>query len=148
MPLTRTLYWPVVEPLAPFRVEERPLRREIGRRHRQIVIGREIEEIRHADAEADVAAAGEGRREQAALAGHRRIGRGKIGDIGDRHAGDLEPRVLVVDDVGLLVLDDLRGADLPQRRPLRMGLARLAGGVDAAVEHRHRRRPSARRAAR
>jgi hypothetical protein len=40
--------------------------------------------------------------------------------------------------VRLLVLDDLRGADLPQRRPLGMDFARFAGGVDAAIEHRHR----------
>ena len=69
-----------------------------------------------------VAAVDEGRREHAALTRHRRIGGGEIGNVGDRNAGDLEPSVFEIDDVGLLILDDLGGADLPQRRPFRMRL--------------------------
>ena len=61
------------------------------------------------------------------------IGRGEIGDICDRHAGDFEPCVLEVDGMRLLILDDLGGANLPQRRPFRMGFARLAGGIHALL---------------
>ena len=130
----------VVEPLSPFGVGERPLQRVIGRRQRQVVIGRQREKIGHADAGAEVVVAGDSRRQHAALPRHRRIGRGEIRNVGDRHACDFKPGVLEIDDVGLLVLDDFRRPHLPQRRFFWMSLARFAGGVDAVVEHRHRSR--------
>ena len=51
-------------------------------------------------------------------------------------AEEFEARVLEIDHLLALVVDDARGLDLPLRRFLRIVLARLAGGVDAVVEHR------------
>ena len=76
------------------------------------------------------------RREEAGLALHRRIGRPEIRHVGDRDAAELERRVLVVDRPLFVVVDDARRLHLPQRRPLGVLLAGLAGGVGAALEDR------------
>ena len=74
------------------------------------------------------------RREEAGLALHRRIGRPEIRHVGDRVAVELERRVLVVDHPLFVVVDDPRRLHLPQRRPLGVLLAGLAGRVGAALE--------------
>ena len=49
-------------------------------------------------------------------------------------AVEFEARVLEIDHLLALVVNDARGLDLPQRRLFRIVLARLAGGVDAVVK--------------
>ena len=76
------------------------------------------------------------RHQQAALALHRRVGRRHERHIGDRHAEELDARVLEIHHLLALIVDDPRRLDLPERRLLRIVLARLAGGVDAVLEDR------------
>ena len=59
----------------------------------------------------------------------------KIGQIGHRHAEELDLRILEIQHLLLLVVDDAGALDLPQRRLLRIVLARRAGGIDAVLEH-------------
>lgn len=55
-------------------------------------------------------------------------------DIGQRHAGEFDPGILVINRLLGLLVDDARGTHLPERRLFRIVLAGLAGGVDALVE--------------
>ncbi len=55
---------------------------------------------------------------------HRRIGVREVRRIEDRHPEQLELGILVVDGARLLIVDDLGGADAPQRRTAAVGTAR------------------------
>ena len=74
------------------------------------------------------------RHQHAGLALDGRIGRREVGQPGDRLAEEFEARVLEIDHLLALVVDDARGLHLPQRRLLRIVLAGHAGGVDAVME--------------
>ena len=77
------------------------------------------------------------RRQKPGLLVDGRVGRREIGHVEDRDAPDEHLRVLVIDRVRLLVLDDARGPDLPERRPLGVILAGFAGGVGALLQDGH-----------
>ncbi len=59
---------------------------------------------------------------------------GEIRRIEHRHAVDFEPRILVLDPVGFLVVNDPHRLDLPERRAHPVLFAQIAGRVDGAVE--------------
>ena len=76
----------------------------------------------------------EARHQEPGLALHGRIGRRKIRQIGHRNAEEFQLRVLEVQHLLGLVVNDARALDLPQRRLLRIVLAGCAGGIDAVLE--------------
>ena len=55
---------------------------------------------------------------------HRRVGMLEVGRVQDRHAEQLELRVLIADGGRALIVDDARGADAPQRRHAGVALTR------------------------
>ena len=91
----------VRQALTPVDLAEQSLLRQSRWDYRQIVIGRQVEEIGDAQAVAQVRAGDELRRENAGLPVDRRVGRRKIGNIDDRNAPDEHQRVLVIDRVRL-----------------------------------------------
>ena len=126
---------PFYSPLTPVDFAEQALFRQIGRNERQVVVRRQIDEIRHAEAGAEIAARNDRRGQNAGLLVDGRVGRRKIGPPEDRKAPKQKLSVLVIDRVGLLVFDDLGRPHLPERRPFRMVLARFASGIRAVLHH-------------
>ena len=126
-----------LETLAVFRGHERPLLREIGRRDRQILVGRDRPKKRQADAQPQRADAivqlGD---QEAGLPLFGGVGPGQERKISDRHSQQLESRVFVIDDLLNLVANDPLGVELPHARLRRIVLTGFAGGVGALVEHR------------
>ena len=126
-----------LETLTELRGQKRPLLREIGRRDRQIHVGRDRPEKRKADAQSQRADAvvqlGD---QKAGLPLFRGVRPRQERKIGDRHSQQLESRVLVIDDLLNLVANDPLGVELPHARLGRIVLAGFAGGVGALVEHR------------
>ena len=74
------------------------------------------------------------RQQEAARAPNARIGDAHARNVGDGHADDLEARVLEIDALGGLILDDTGGADVPGRH--RVFGADGAGGGDGLVQRR------------
>ncbi|MFK4683386.1 hypothetical protein ABIF39_005143 [Bradyrhizobium diazoefficiens] len=127
----------VDQALTEFALQQRALSRHEARGEGCVHVGRDRPIIGNFGAEAGVRRAGEvAGHQEAGLALHGRVGRREIGHVGDRHAEEFELRRLEVQHLLLLVVDDARTLDLPQRRLLRIVLARRAGRVDAVVEHR------------
>ena len=125
-----------LETLAELAGEKRPLLREIGRRDRQIRVGRDRPEKRKADAHAQRAdAIVQLGNQKAGLPLFGGVGPGQERKIGDRHSQQLESRVFVIDDLLDLVANDPLGVELPHARLGRIVLAGFAGGVGALVEH-------------
>ncbi len=125
----------VDQALAEFALEQHALPGGEARTEGRVIIRRDrpVERGIHA-----VAIAGdrrEGRHQEAGLALDGRIGRREIRQIRHRHAEELELCVFEVQHLVGLVVDDARTLDLPQRRLLRIVLARRAGGIHAVFEH-------------
>ena len=76
------------------------------------------------------------RKQKAALALHRRVGRGHERHISERHAEELDARVLEIQHFLALIVNDPGGPDLPERRLFWIVLARQAGGIDAILQDR------------
>ena len=125
-----------LETLAELAGEKRPLLREIGRRDRQIRVGRDCPKKRKADAHSQrVDAIVQLGNQKAGLPLLGGVGPGQERKIGDRHSQQLESRVFVIDDLLDLVANDPLGVELPHARLGRIVLAGFAGGVGALVEH-------------
>ena len=84
----------VLEPVPPFSLRQEALPCVVGRRDREIVIGRQRPVVWNGNRRAEVAGLTEGREEEPALPFDGRIGRREIGQPGDRGAEELEPCVL------------------------------------------------------
>jgi hypothetical protein len=76
------------------------------------------------------------RKQKTALALDGRIGRRHERHPSQRHAEELDARVFEIEHLLGLIVNDPRRLDLPQRRLCRIVLARLAGGIDAVLQHR------------
>ena len=124
------------QPLAPLALQQRALSGGDHRCEREVVVRCQRPIVGNRNADAKDRARAEARHQHAGLALHRRVGCGEIWNIGERYAEEFEPRVLEIHHLLALIVDDAGGFDLPFRRLLRVVLARLAGGVDAAVEDR------------
>src|SRR5690606_34080552 len=84
----------------------------------------------------EIALEADAREQEAGFALDRRVGDLEGWEVAERHAQELEGRVLEADRLGLLVPDDLLGLDTPHRGLVGLVLARLAGRIDAVVERR------------
>ena len=124
------------EALAVFGAQQGPLGSGDARRNRQVVIGRQRQVVRRLDAEAVGRTRRDDRHQEAGLALHAWVGRGEVGHVRQRHAEKLDPGVLEIHHLFSFVVDDADRLDLPQRRLLGIVLARLASGIDTALEHR------------
>jgi hypothetical protein len=123
------------EPLAPFADHDRALLGRDDRREREVFVRRDVPEVGHLGAEAEHVARVELRRKEARLARHRRVRRVEVRQVHDRIAEHLDLGILEVDRLFDLVVQDAGCLHLPLRRCLRIVFARLAGRVDAALEH-------------
>ncbi len=112
------------DPLAPLPLIQHAVLRRVHRMEREVGAGRQREIVGHLDGPAERGRGGVFRQQEAGATFHRRIGVREEGQVEHRHAQDLELGILVVDRPGLLVVDDARGADAPQRRLARIVLAR------------------------
>ncbi len=126
----------VDQPLAPLSLGQQALFGEVERIEGQIAVGRDVPEERHAGTDAKHAVIVELRHQEAGLALHRGVGRGKVREIGERQPEELERGVLVIDHLLVLIVNDAGRLDLPENRLFRMVLAGFAGGIDAILEHR------------
>jgi hypothetical protein len=120
--------------LAEFPLKQRPLLGGDHRRDGGVIIRRQCPVVGYFDADAVFRIRRNCRHQYAGLALDRRIGRRKIRQIGHRLAEKFEAGVLEIDHLLALVVNDAGGFDLPQRRLLRVVLARRAGGVDAVMQ--------------
>jgi hypothetical protein len=102
----------------------------------KVIVRRDRPVVGRFNAESVSRIRGIGGRQEAALALHGRIGRGEIRQVRQRNAKELQLGVLEVKHLVELVVDDAHPLDLPQRRLLRIVLARRASRVDAVLEHR------------
>ena len=59
---------------------------------------------------------------------------GEARQFGDRNPGKLEGDIFVIDSLRLVIGDDRRGPNLPERWLFRLFRAGLAGGVEAVIE--------------
>ena len=80
-------------------------------------------------------AGAEGRNQHAGLALYRRIGGREIRKISQRNAEEFEPRILEIQHLLALIVDDPHSLDLPFGRLGRIIRTGFAGGVDAVVKH-------------
>ncbi len=84
-----------------------------------------------------VSAGNELRRKHSGLLVDGRVRRREIRHVEDGKTPDEHLGALVIDRMGLLVLDDLGRPDLPERRPLGMVLTGFAGGVASLFKYGH-----------
>ncbi len=125
----------VHQPLAKFAFEQQPLLGGDHRRDRRVVAWRQRKVIRGLDRKAVDRARARARHQKSALAHNGRIRRREVRQVKERLTEKFDPRVLEVDHLLALIVDDPGGLHLPQRRPFRIVPAGQAGGVDAAFEH-------------
>ena len=126
----------VHQTLTPLALQHRPLSRGDHGREGRVVIRSECQIIRNRDANPVDRARAVARHQETGLALHSGIRRGKIRHIRERHASELQPRAFEIHHLFRLIVHDPRRFDLPFRRFGRIVLARLAGGIHAAVKHR------------
>ena len=126
----------VEQPVAPLGLHQQTLFRRERRRNGHVIVWRKGPEIGGLRIKPEICRIPELRGEEPGLAFHRRIGRREVGPVEQREAKHLEAGILEVDHLLGGVVDDAGCAHLPTRRLARIVLARLAGGVDAALEHR------------
>ncbi len=127
---------PVLGPLTPVDFAEQALSRQIGWNEGQVVVRRQVDEVRHAEAGSETGARDDRRRQKSGLLIDGRVGRRKIGKPEDGKAPEQKLSVLIIDCVRLLVFDDLGRPHLPERRPFGVVLARLASSIGAILQHR------------
>ena len=126
----------VLQPVAEFRFPKKTLPRVTGRGQAQIGIGCQDDEIGNGRLEAQLLAVAKGRRKEAGLAAHGRIGGREDGQARQRYAEKLEARIFKPDGLLLAVPDDLLCLDLPEHRAVGVFLAGFASGIEAIVEDR------------
>ena len=124
----------VEQPLAPLALQQRTLLARDRGREGEIVVGGERPVIGNRNSEPIDRARAVRRREYTGLALYRRIGCRHVREVGHRDADEFEPRVLEIQHLLALIVDDPRRLYLPFRRLRRIVLAGLAGGIDAVVE--------------
>src|SRR5690606_32090679 len=122
--------------MAPFRFGKEALLGIAGRGKRQVVVRGERPEIRILDADTQFILVGKARKQEAALALHRRVGHFECREPGKRHAEELEAATLETNGLGRAVPDNLAGLDLPENGLVGVLGARFAGRIDAIVERR------------
>ena len=130
------LVGPIDQPLAEFALEQHALPGGEARADGGVVIGSDGPVERRFNSVSVARHRGESRHEKSRLALDGRVGRREIRQVRHGNAEEFQPGVLEIQHLVGLVVDDARGLDLPQRRLLRIVLARGAGGVDAVLEHR------------
>src|SRR5262249_30344857 len=125
----------VDQPLAPLALQQGALLGRDHGRESNVIIGRERPIVGDRDPEAVDRAAAVVWREHAGLALHRRIGRRHVRQVSQWDADKFESGVLEIQHLLVLIVDDARRLHLPFRRFPGILYARLAGGIDAVVEH-------------
>ena len=114
----------VGQPVAPLALPQHAVVGEVARMQREVGVGSQREVVGHFDRVAErrgVAVAGH---QEARLPLHRRVGMLEVGQIEHRHAKQLELRILIGERGRLLIVNDPRRAEAPQRRHARIVLAR------------------------
>ncbi len=119
--------------MAPVALPENALAGQVHGMEGEIVVRRQREVVGHLDTKPEILRVEVGRREEARLLLHRRIGVLEIGHAEDRDAEQLELRILIGDRRCGLVVNDARGADAPQRRHVAL---RLTGREPTVLELR------------
>src|SRR3546814_2534043 len=80
------------------------------------VCSSDLPEVGHLEGVAEKVAGADGGGEKAAAPVDRRVGMLEVGRVEDGDAEELHPGIVIDDVMGLLVVDDLVGLELPQRR--------------------------------
>src|SRR5262249_46040351 len=125
-----------LQPVAELGLHQHALLAGDARRDRQVIVGRGRAVGRDLNPEAVDRRIGEDRHQHAAFALHGRVGGRQVRHVHERHAEELDARILEIHHPFGLVVDDARRLHLPQRRLLGIVAARLAGGVDPGLEYR------------
>src|SRR6185437_2688452 len=124
----------VAEPLAVLAAQERAPRGGEDRRQGGVLVGSQRPVIGNAEMKAVRRRIAEARLEKAAAPLYRGVGVREVGCPQDRDAVDVHLGIAVFDDLLFLVMDDLLGPDLPDRRSGRVLAAGVAGRVDATAD--------------
>ena len=124
----------VLEGLAVLGLGQETLLGVVGAGQGHVLVVGNVDEIRGAQAVAEIARRLEGRGQETGLALDRRVRRLEVRHVGDRHAEQLELGAVVAHFLLGLVPDDPAGLHLPERRPIWVFAAGFAGRVDALLE--------------
>src|SRR5207237_801931 len=108
--------------LAIFGLQHCPCVRGDERIEREISVWRQRNVIGNFDEGSERAYGADVGQQKAALVFHGRVGLREIGQIEDRHAQEIERRILEIDLLLELIMNDPRRADFPQRHALALFL--------------------------
>ena len=126
----------VQKTLTEFSLQQHALPGCEARIERRIVIGSDRPVERRFDAKPVGRHRAEARHQESGFALHGRIGSRKVRQISHRNAEELELRVLEIQHLLLLIVNDTRALDLPKWRLLRIVLTRSAGCINAVLKNR------------
>ncbi len=125
----------LVEALAVFAAHDQAFVDRVDRRYRRVLVLVEHDVVGQPDMAAEVASDAEIGREKARLALHCRVGVREVGRVGNRYPEHLHEGVAVTDLLLRLVMLDRLRLKLPDKRPLGIFLADLAGRIHTALHH-------------